>query len=46
MGDGQDHRVGGRELVSIPFTWPATQATSQQAQGQTELGAITLQVKP
>ena len=38
--------VGGRELVSIPFTWPAAQATSLQAQGQTELGAITLQVKP
>ena len=38
--------VGGRELVSIPFTWPAAQATSLQAQGQTELGTITLQVKP
>lgn len=38
--------VGGRELVSIPFSWPATQATNLQAQGKTELGAITLQLKP
>lgn len=38
--------VGGRELVSIPFTWPAAQAASLQAQGKAELGAITLQVKP
>ena len=38
--------VGGRELVSIPFSWPATQATDLKAQGKTELGAITLQLKP
>src|SRR5574344_1689084 len=38
--------VGGRELVSIPFSWPATQATDLKAQGKTELGAITLSLKP
>lgn len=41
--------VGGRELVSIPFTWPpekTADATALQAQGKTELGTITLQVKP
>lgn len=38
--------VGGRELVSIPFEWPAKQATSLSAQGKTELGEIKLELKP
>jgi len=38
--------VGGRELLKIPFTWPATAARSGKAQGATELGQVTLAVKP
>jgi hypothetical protein len=39
--------VGGRELLKIPFTWPAKGAPqSGKAQGATELGAVTLAVKP
>ena len=38
--------VGGRELVSIPFEWPAKAATSLSASGKTELGAIKLNVTP
>jgi len=38
--------VGGREVVSVPFTWPATQAQQLSAKGKSELGDITLQLKP
>jgi hypothetical protein len=39
--------VGGRELLKIPFSWPAKKAPqSGKAQGSTELGAVTLTVKP
>ena len=38
--------VGGRELVKIPFTWPAKTAQNASAQGSTELGKVTLAVKP
>ncbi|GAB2824532.1 DUF2271 domain-containing protein [Comamonas piscis] len=38
--------VGGRELLSIPFEWPAKQATSLSVQGKTELGEIKLELKP
>ncbi|HEY0202300.1 MAG TPA: DUF2271 domain-containing protein [Burkholderiaceae bacterium] len=42
--------VGGREQVTIPFQWPATGGASKaeplQAKGSTELGAITLSIKP
>lgn len=38
--------VGGRELLDIPFTLPVSQATTLSAQGSSELGAITLTVKP
>ncbi len=38
--------VGGRELLKIPFTWPATAAQTGKAQGATELGQVTLAVKP
>lgn len=38
--------VGGRELLKIPFTWPAKAAQSGKAQGTSELGAVTLAIKP
>ncbi len=38
--------VGGRELVKVPFTWPAKAAQAGSAQGSTELGKVTLAVKP
>ncbi|MNN68387.1 hypothetical protein D3C81_1840940 [compost metagenome] len=38
--------VGGRELVKIPFTWPARAAQNGSAQGTSELGTVTLAVKP
>jgi hypothetical protein len=38
--------VGGRELLKIPFTWPATAPQSGKAQGGTELGAVSLSIKP
>ncbi len=36
--------VGGRELVKVPFTWPA--AGVQSAKGSTELGEVKIIVKP
>lgn len=38
--------VGGRELLKVPFEWPATSAQNASAQGSTELGAVTLNIKP
>lgn len=38
--------VGGRELVTIPFTWPAPKAAQLSAKGSTELGQVTLDLKP
>lgn len=38
--------VGGRELVRIPFTWGGNAAQEQTAQGETELGEITLKIVP
>ncbi|MEE7548226.1 DUF2271 domain-containing protein [Xanthomonas sp. Kuri4-1] len=38
--------VGGRELLKIPFTWPAGRATTARAQGSSELGAVALVAKP
>jgi hypothetical protein len=38
--------VGGRELVKIPFSWPAKSAQNGNAQGNSELGAVTLVAKP
>lgn len=38
--------VGGRELVKIPFTWPSKTPQSGKAQGSSEIGAVTLSVKP
>ncbi|HCS65902.1 MAG TPA: DUF2271 domain-containing protein [Cellvibrio sp.] len=36
--------VGGRELVKVPFVWPA--ASEQSAKGKKELGEISVSVKP
>ena len=39
--------VGGRELLKIPFSWPAKKPPQTgKATGTTELGAVTLTVKP
>ncbi|MGB3392318.1 MAG: DUF2271 domain-containing protein [Stenotrophomonas sp.] len=38
--------VGGRELLKIPFTWPAKAAQNGSVQGSSELGAVTLSIKP
>ncbi len=38
--------VGGRELVTIPFTWPPAKAETLQAAGSSELGAISVEIKP
>lgn len=38
--------VGGREVVKIPFEWPATQKQQLSAQGKVELGAVSLDVVP
>ena len=38
--------VGGRELVSIPFTWPQNKGVTLNAQGSAELGAVALSIKP
>ncbi len=38
--------VGGRELVRIPFKWPAAVAFSGSAQGKEELGQVALEIKP
>ncbi|OSZ75769.1 DUF2271 domain-containing protein [Hydrogenophaga sp. IBVHS1] len=38
--------VGGREVVKVPFVWPPKAATTIQARGEHELGAISVTVKP
>ena len=38
--------VGGRELVKVPFTWPATAAQTAKASGISELGTVSLVAKP
>ena len=34
--------VGGRELLRIPFTWPAKAGAGGRAAGKTELGAVSI----
>lgn len=36
---------GGRELVDIPFEWPAASAQPLKVQGKSELGVVTLTPK-
>ncbi|MFT7722292.1 MAG: DUF2271 domain-containing protein [Roseateles sp.] len=39
--------VGGREVVKVPFQWPAkAAAATATAKGEHELGAVSLTVKP
>lgn len=38
--------VGGRELLRVPFSWPASAAQTAQAQGEHELGRISLSITP
>lgn len=38
--------VGGREMVRVPFQWPPKAPTSGKAAGESELGAVTLTLKP
>jgi hypothetical protein len=38
--------VGGREVVKVPFEWPATAPLSARGQGSSELGAISLNITP
>lgn len=36
--------VGGRELLRLPFSWPPEKTETHQAQGESELGSITLEL--
>jgi len=38
--------VGGREVVRVPFTWPATATQHLDAHGSSELGAVALDINP
>lgn len=38
--------VGGREVVSVPFQWPAAKAEQLRAKGSSELGEIAVELKP
>ena len=38
--------VGGREVVTVPFAWPPKAAASASANGESELGAVKVQLKP
>jgi hypothetical protein len=38
--------VGGREMLRLPFQWPPTAPQAANAQGSSELGAVTINVKP
>jgi hypothetical protein len=38
--------AGGHELVKVPFQWPPKTVQNDQAQGQSELGAVALELKP
>jgi hypothetical protein len=38
--------AGGRELVKVPFQWPPKSLQNAKAQGQSELGAVSLELKP
>lgn len=38
--------VGGREVLKLPLSWPIRAAANSTVQGKTELGALSLSVKP
>ncbi len=37
---------GGRELVRLPFQWPPKAAAAGKAQGEREIGAVSIALKP
>ena len=37
---------GGREVVRVPFKWPAQSAQSASVRGEHELGSVSLVIKP
>jgi hypothetical protein len=37
---------GGRELLRLPFAWPPKGAATVNAEGKTELGAVTATIRP
>jgi hypothetical protein len=38
--------AGGREMVRVPFQWPAKSVQNLPAKGKEELGAVSVQLKP
>jgi len=38
--------TGGREVLRVPFTWPAKPGQSARAAGKTELGTVAVTFKP
>jgi hypothetical protein len=38
--------VGGRELQRLPFQWPISKSASETVQGSSELGELSLTLKP
>lgn len=38
--------VGGREVLRLPFEWPAKDSQTRQATGSNELGTVTLTIEP
>ena len=38
--------VGGREVLRLPFSWPADQTQNQTVNGSNELGTVTLTITP
>lgn len=38
--------AGGREVVRLPFQWPAKAVQNLSAAGKEELGAVSVQIKP
>jgi hypothetical protein len=53
LGEGEYHlvveaarEVGGREILRIPFQWPAKVANNPKIKGEHELGQVGLELKP
>ena len=46
LGVEAAREAGGHEVVYVPFTWPPAKATQVKGAGSTELGAITIDLKP
>jgi hypothetical protein len=38
--------VGGRELLRVPFEWPPNKSQTFEAEGEAEIGAVTLKLTP